>query len=214
MLDTERIGYGLTFDIAKSFGYEMPNDLLLSTIGMSPKRAAEIYKQHFGNDFPADKIMLIKQDRAEQNLLKNGVPIKKGLVELLDLLEMQRIKKVVATSSYRKTAKSILAKAGILEKLDAIVCGDEVCESKPNPAIFLRAKETLNLPADELLILEDSRMGVLAAHKAGIKSIMIPDLVMPDELSRKLYFKEFSSLIEFKEYLSQLILNDAVVRIS
>ena len=49
---------------------------------------------------------------------------------------------------------------------------------------------------DEVIVLEDSRMGILAAHRAKIKSIMIPDILPADEETKKLYFKECKSLLD------------------
>ena len=108
----------------------------------------------------------------------------------------EKIKKVVATSSYRKVAENVLIRANVYNRFDDIICGDEIKESKPSPDIFLKALEKLNLSADEVIVLEDSRMGILAAHRAKIKSIMIPDILPADEETKKLYFKECKSLLD------------------
>lgn len=65
----------------------------------------------------------------------------------------------------------------------------------------MKALEKLNLSFDEVIILEDSRMGILAAHRANIKSIMVPDILPADEETKKLYYAECKSLLEVKDLL-------------
>lgn len=201
MFDTERLGYDRVFGVVEKFGYTMLNNILDKTIGVNKKTAIEIFKNYFGEDFPAEEILIEKRRLVNEYLEKNGVPIKPGLLELLDYLDKYKIKKVVATSSYRKVAENILKKAGVYDRFDDIVCGDEVQKSKPEPDIFLKALEKLNLLVDEVIILEDSRMGILAAHRANIKSIMVPDILPADEETKKLYYAECKSLLEVKNLL-------------
>ena len=47
----------------------------------------------------------------------------------------EKIKKVVATSSYRKVAENVLIRANVYNRFDDIICGDEIKESKPSPDI-------------------------------------------------------------------------------
>lgn len=54
-------------------------------------------------------------------------------------------------------------------------------KSKPDPEIFLRAAEMLGVPAEDCIVLEDSKNGIRAAKAAGMMAIMIPDLISPDD---------------------------------
>lgn len=60
-----------------------------------------------------------------------------------------------------------------------MVCGDEVTHGKPAPDIFLRCAELLHVPPCACVVLEDSDNGVRAAHAAGMRVIMVPDLKPP-----------------------------------
>lgn len=204
MFDTERIGYNLMFDIVKSFGYILPTEILNQTIGVNRKTAINIFEKYYGIGFPAEEILSIKRNIVDKYLKDKGIPLKMGLVNLLDYLDKQHIKKVVATSSYRKVTEMILLQTNLINRFDDIVCGDEIKESKPAPDIFLKALNKLNLSAKNVLVLEDSRMGILAAYQAGIKSIMIPDILPADEHSKNLYFKEFQNLNDVKLFLQTI----------
>ena len=74
--------------------------------------------------------------------------------------------------------------------------------SKPAPDIFLKAAEELGARPEECFIIEDSFKGVCAAHAAGARTLMVPDLLEPDDEIRALAEAVFPSLIEVKEYLA------------
>ena len=69
--------------------------------------------------------------------------------------------------------------AGIFDDFDVIVCGDMVTKSKPNPDIYLKACELMKVDPKECYAVEDSYNGIRAAHAAGMKAIMVPDLLEP-----------------------------------
>ena len=204
MFDTERLGYNYMMKITSLNGYVMPESVLNKTIGVNKKTAIRIFKKYLGNDFPVEKLLKEKRKIVNDNLDKNGVPIKEGLLELLQYLEENNIKKAVATSSYRVVAEKVLKLAGVYEYFDVIVCGDEIKNSKPEPDIFLKAQVNLEMLKKNILILEDSPMGILAAYRAGIKSVMIPDILSSDERTKSMYFKECKSLKEIIGILDSL----------
>lgn len=196
ILDTETISNKLLIDIFSKYDINLNEEIISKTIGLEKKKAIKVFEEYLGDNIPIKDIINLHKKVVNDYLEKNGVPVKLGLIELLNYLDEEKIKKVVATSSYRKVAENVLIRANVYNRFDDIICGDEIKESKPSPDIFLKALEKLNLPADEVIVLEDSRMGILAAHRAKIKSIMIPDILPADEETKKLYFKECKSLLD------------------
>lgn len=196
ILDTEIISNKLLIDIFSKYDINLNEEIISKTIGLEKKKAIKVFEEYLGDDIPIKDIINLHKKVVNDYLEKNGVPVKLGLIELLNYLDEEKIKKVVATSSYRKVAENVLIRANVYNRFDDIICGDEIKESKPSPDIFLKALEKLNLSADEVIVLEDSRMGILAAHRAKIKSIMIPDILPADEETKKLYFKECKSLLD------------------
>ena len=65
----------------------------------------------------------------------------------------------------------------VYEDDDVIVTGDRVAHGKPAPDIYLRAAELLQLAPAECAGVEDSLNGVKAVRAAGMRSVMIPDLL-------------------------------------
>ncbi len=66
--------------------------------------------------------------------------------------------------------------------------------SKPEPDIFLRAAALLGAEPACCMVLEDSPNGILAAHRAGMLPVMIPDMLGPDEQLQKLLFRRLERL--------------------
>ena len=102
----------------------------------------------------------------------------------------------VATSSSREYAMGNLIRAGIDSYFDSVVCGDMVKKAKPDPEIYQKASESLGIPPEYCMAFEDAPGGILSAHQAGMKVIMVPDLVQPTEEIRKLTYRVCDSLAD------------------
>lgn len=104
-----------------------------------------------------------------------------GARELLIWLHDQGFK--VALGSASKNAKLILQRTGIESLFDAVVDGNVVNESKPNPEVFLRAATYLGLDPHDCLVFEDAQAGIDAGRAAGMAVVGVgADLVHADVL--------------------------------
>lgn len=201
MFDTEKIAFVSWKNAAHNYGYEIDEEIFTRTIGANLKRTTEIYLEHFGEKFPIDAIRN-ERFRISENLIKlNGISVKEGLYELLDFLGKVDIKLAVATSTSRQRATTLLKKAGIDMCFDYVLCGDEIENSKPHPEIFLKVSERLGCMPEKCIVLEDSEVGIIAAHRARMLPIMIPDMKEPDEEVKRLIYKHLSSLYDAKLFL-------------
>lgn len=107
------------------------------------------------------------------------VPVKAGVHEILDFFKKQGVHMAVASSSLKEQIEANLIKSGIRDYFTEIVSGTEVEHGKPAPDIFLYATKKIGYAPEECYVFEDSKNGVKAAHAAGCKTIMIPDLIEP-----------------------------------
>lgn len=203
MFDTEKIAFTSWKKAASYYNYEFDNEIFMKTLGSNYKRTKEIFLNYFGEQFPFDVIINKGIEIAEDLIKINGVPIKSGLVELLNSLKNLKLKKAVATSTSRNRALALLKKAGVDEYFDYVLCGDEIEKSKPNPEIFLKTADKLECLPENCLVLEDSEVGIKAAYNAGMLPIMIPDMKEPDQELKKLTFKQFNSLHDVKVFLEK-----------
>lgn len=203
MLDTERIAFAGWKEAAAKYGYQIEEELYLKTLGMTPIISREIYMEHFGDKFPYKEIRAERMRIAEEIIKTKGVPVKRGLYDLINYLNKINMKKAVATSTSRDNALNLLKQAQIDNFFDCIVCGDEVVNSKPNPEIFLKVADKLQCSYNKCLVLEDSEAGIAAAHEAGMLSIAIPDMKEPSKEVQKLAFKRMNSLVDVQAFLEE-----------
>ncbi len=92
-----------------------------------------------------------------------------GAIKALVMLQESRLKIAIGSSS--SNAPQIIKKANIEPYIDAVVCGKDVVNSKPNPEIFLKACEKISVKPEFCLVIEDSTVGIEAAKRAGMKSL-------------------------------------------
>ena len=107
----------------------------------------------------------------------------------------------MATSAKRQRVDKHLKDANLEGVFDVTVCGDEVEKAKPNPDIFLKAANKLEVDRERCIVVEDSLAGVKAGHNAGMIVVNIPDLKDYDDELERFSHKVFKNLIDFKEYL-------------
>lgn len=137
----------------------------------------------------------------EKYINTNGIKMKKGLMEILQFLKSNNYKIAVASSSEEETIRRYLTKIKILDFFDIIVAGDMIENGKPNPEIYLKAVELLNVSKEQCIGIEDSNSGILSVYRAGLKPIMIPDLEQPTEEVKNILYAKLNSLVEVKEIL-------------
>lgn len=203
MFDTERLGNQIWKKVAKELHIDAPSDMFLRVIGRTKADGKKIMKETIGKEFDYEKVKDKRMEYYYKYIEEHGTPIKKGLIELLDYLDKNNIKKAIASSSYIDVVSFLLKNANIVDRFNVIITGDEVKNGKPNPEIFIKASSKLKIEPSKCLVLEDSNPGIKSANLAGMESILIPDLLKPTEESRKLVLKECSSLLDVIEILEQ-----------
>jgi HAD superfamily hydrolase (TIGR01509 family) len=165
-------------------------------IGLDHGRTEQYVQETLGKDFDYPGIIQEVAVRSKRYCEAQGVPVKPGLYALLDALDEKGIPYAVATSTKQENARWRLENIGVLDRLQGLVTGDMVRESKPQPEIFLKAAACMGLAPEECAVLEDSPHGILAAHRAGCKPVMIPDLKQPDDETKTLLWAQAETLLD------------------
>ncbi|MBL1218957.1 MAG: beta-phosphoglucomutase [Planctomycetes bacterium] len=92
-----------------------------------------------------------------------------GAADLLDDLAAHSARMAIASSS--KNAGMIVDRLGIRHRLHALVDGNDISASKPDPEVFLKAAAALNIAPSRCIVIEDAQSGVEAARAAGMRVI-------------------------------------------
>ncbi len=120
----------------------------------------------------ATQIESVKQERTLRAAARLCFP---NLEHLIMLAELKRsgYKIGVATNSIRSSASAMLNFAGVLESLDVLVTNEDVERAKPDPAIYLKACESLGMNPNQILVFEDNQYGIAAAKAAGCDVVRV-----------------------------------------
>jgi len=121
------------------------------------------------------------------------------VLRVLHYLENQN--QLLALGSASKNAKPILEKVNLLHRFKTIVDGTNVTLAKPNPEVFLKAAQNLNVSAKNCIVFEDSLAGIQAANTAGMLSIGIGNASILKEANY--VFPDFTHISN--SFLNQLI---------
>ena len=201
LFDTEALSRRSWQRAARERGYELPAELYNQVIGRPVGTSHQVFREHFGANFPSEEIRARRVQYSEEYIEQHGVPVKDGVFEVFDWLDQAAIPFALATSTQREIAESHLQRVDILGRFAATVTGDEIARGKPNPDIFLVAAERLGTAATACLVFEDSEAGVRAAHAAQMQVIAVPDLVQPSDEVQALATAVVASLHDGLEIL-------------
>lgn len=171
-------------------------------LGVTRDISRRVWQAEFGEDFDYDAM----RDEAYALFMEKtaaGVPMKPYVPEMLAWLKAAGKKVGLASSTPWAVVTKELKTDGLIDYFDALVCGDMVSRSKPDPAIYLEACRRLGVDPRRSAGIEDSFAGVRAVKAAGMLTIMVPDILQPDEATREAADYVAPSMAEVRRYLEE-----------
>ena len=198
IFDSERIVQRAWNLAGQELGLGNVGEHIYNTIGMNRASRQKYYQENICADFPFEEFQALNRKYFFHIVKTEGLPMKKGVREILEYGKNHGIKIALATSSSRDYAMKCLNDAGIESYFDGIVCGDMVKHSKPDPEIFQRACEVIEVAPKDALAFEDAPAGIRAAKAAGMQVVMVPDLVHPTTEIEKMLWARWETLEEFR----------------
>jgi HAD superfamily hydrolase (TIGR01509 family) len=132
-------------------------------------------ERHLG--YPVDRQAIhARRIQREFELLATERPLP-GVEQMLAEAQKLRLKLAVASNSDRDWVTDHLTRLGLWARFDSILCADDGLRTKPDPALYLAALDELGVQADQAIAFEDSPGGILAAKRAHIYCVAVPNLV-------------------------------------
>ncbi|MGO4222352.1 HAD family hydrolase [Lysobacter sp. TAF61] len=203
MIESERALLQCWRETADELGLAFEDSLWLSFVGLSDRACHELLRQYVDE---AQLQALLQGCKARYDAhVEAGLPLKPGLIELLQLLAQRGVPRAVVTSTRRERAMQKLELCGLLPHFVTVVTGSDVVHSKPAPDIYLLAAQRLGVTPEHCVVLEDSVPGVRAALAAGMTPIQVPDLVMPDAAARALGHRVVDSLVQARALIEPVL---------
>ncbi len=208
LFDSERTLLQCWLDTAAGYGLEkeLVRSTYLQCIGRNRRQTREIYQNAFLDQLGEKKLWSMWEESAalhKKRYTDGKLPLKAGVREILAWLKHSGIPAGIASSTEKRTVEERVRAAGLAAYFVGCVGGDAVTVSKPAPEIYLLACDAFGFEPESTFAIEDSFNGIRAASAAGMRPLMVPDLVPADEEMRRLSEAVCADLFEVLDYLER-----------
>ena len=173
MINSEEIYSQVGCELLKRRGKEIWDGLTNAMMGRTAREAFSIMIEWCDLAETVDQLQ-VESDEIFDHLAEAHLEPKPGLIDLLNALASVSIPRAVATSSRRRYAQDILARFDWEFRFEFVLSGDDVTRGKPHPEIYESAACRFGLRPSQLMVLEDSENGCLAAINAGTFTVAVP----------------------------------------
>jgi beta-phosphoglucomutase len=175
IVSTDRYHFQAWKRLADSLGIPFGRELNDRLRGVSRMESLEIILEKSAKRYSLEEKheMAERKNACYQELLRGLSPadILPGVINAIKALKDRQVKIAIGSSS--KNARAILRAVGLEDQFDAIVDGNDIPRSKPDPAVFTMAAGQLGIAPGECLVVEDADAGVEAGLAAGMRVLAV-----------------------------------------
>ncbi|MFE8703140.1 HAD family hydrolase [Cytobacillus sp. FJAT-54145] len=176
IIDTETEWYHIFKDILlKDYGVNLPLEEFAKIIGTTD----DVLYQYIDSqrDTPIDRLELKEKVYNRFKNQKDVLLLREGIQEMIGEAQELGLRLAIASSSSRKWITDFLDHFGLTETFPIIKTKEDVEKVKPDPALYLKAVEALEIEPSEAIAIEDSVNGSIAAIEAGLTCVVVPNEV-------------------------------------
>ena len=189
IFDSERACLITWEEAAAHYGVENVEEVFYRCIGTNKFQTWQIVEDEYSKEFGkgiADKILSDSSRLFHEKYDGGRLPVKAGVTKILEYLKDKGIRCAIASSTRRAVVEQELKDAGLLGYFEEIIGGDAVKISKPDPEIYLLACKAMKVRPEDAFAIEDSFNGIRSAYAAGMRPVMVPDMVPADDEMRQM----------------------------
>ena len=171
LVDTGEFHFRAWHDVLAEYDIAFTRDFHRETFGMNN---AGILSRILGDKLAPElqaEISDRKEERFRESVRDHAKPLP-GVRTWLERLQNDGFRQAIASSAPMANIDTLIDELGLRPFFDAIVSGTDL-PGKPDPAVFRRAAETIGVPAENCIVVEDAIAGVEAAKQAGMKCIAV-----------------------------------------
>ena len=206
IFDSERAQLDCWKEISALYGLDMElvQKTYIRCIGTNIHQSTAIYKAAFEKILDENMVKKIWDESValfRKRYSDGRLPIKAGVTEILEYLQSGGISVGIASSTRKQTVERQIRSAGLSDYFVGFIGGDAVRISKPNPEIYLLACREFGFEPRSTFAIEDSYNGIRAANAAGMRPVMVPDIVPADDEMESLSERVCKDLFEVMDYL-------------
>lgn len=196
IIDTETIWYESYKEVFEKYQINFHWELFVKCVG-TDDTALNQYIDEQVADKQIGREEIKRQARELHKVKMKAIPMRDGVKDYLDDAKSLGLKIGLASSSSREWVEFFLKKLQIDDYFEVISTGDQVEKVKPDPTLYLRTLEHLEVSAAESVAFEDSSNGAKAATRAGLRCVIVPN-----ELTQFLTFEKYDLRISSMNEMS------------
>jgi len=179
LVDSERMERRVWQLAAQELGIELSDERFATFVGHSGDRNDALLRHYFGEAFDVPRFRALCHRGMCDLVACEGITLRPGARDWLEFVSALGIPLGLATSSGPAAVQERLG--DVLHLFAAIATRADVAHGKPHPDLYLEAARRLGVVPATAVAVEDSPAGTQAALAAGMRVVVVPDLVVPPE---------------------------------
>ena len=132
-------------------------------------------REQFGWTQPEEELYALRQQHFDRLCASAPLALMPGVRETVEALRDRGFVLAITSSAAGASIEAILIRLELRDAFSLIVDGGDVVNGKPDPEPYLVTAEKLGMSPDRCLVIEDSRVGVIAARRAGMACVAVPN---------------------------------------
>lgn len=195
LVDSEQFYHEMQMKFFQEIGHQPANGSLNDYVGLSEEDG---WRLAIPDEKSRQQIIPQFQSFMQLNKIDYARYLNQYVLDFLNLLQKEEKKLAIASASAQKDIQQMIQQCNLEGYFDAIISGEEVVRNKPNPDIYLKALQELEIEKEEAVVIEDSSVGIQAAKAAGITTWAVKyPLYDLDQRQADVVLSGFGEVVEY-----------------
>lgn len=175
IIDSEGVYLEYQLEFAKKKNPNVKLEDLYPMVGATKQECWEVVERVVSNGQTWEQLRTEFRQRDIYSEIDYRSIYRLEVTDTLKQLKEAGFRLALASSTHLELVERVLKENGIRHYFEAVVSGEQFKKSKPDPEIYLYTAGQLSLKPEECLAVEDSTIGITAAHRAGLKIAAVID---------------------------------------
>lgn len=175
IIDSEGVYLEYQLEFARKKNPNVVMEQLFPMVGATKQESWEVLEAAVNNGQSWEELRAEFRTRDIYSEIDYRKLFRPEILETLDGLKAEGYQLALASSTHLELVERVLKENQIRKYFEAVVSGEQFKRSKPDPEIYLYTAEKLGVPPGKCLAVEDSTIGITAAHRAGMKIAAVRD---------------------------------------
>ncbi|UPM52724.1 HAD family hydrolase [Gottfriedia acidiceleris] len=175
IVDTESVWFEAYKEVLHRYEVELTLQKFSEVVGTSDEILFDFINSNLKEPIEKELIEQMAKELVDVKLLEPA--LRESVEDYLISAKNAGLQIALASSSSRQWVESFLKKLNIYEYFSVIKTKGDVKKVKPDPELYLKAIEEIGVQASEAIAFEDSLNGLIAATKAGLHCVIVPNRV-------------------------------------